>query len=137
MTALTITAGSVATTSTNVIQGTAGATITAGQALYLDAVTTTWKLALCSGTAAQALVGGVSLNGASSGQPITVLVSGAYTVGATVTKGIWYIAGTVAGTIAPVSDIATTNYSTHFAFATSTTVLTVFLNPTINAVVQP
>ena len=142
MTALSVTAANVITTATTLNNSyLSGAAITAGQAVYLDTATSTWKLADADATAPLAVVGGVAMNSApAAGQPISVLTSGNYNPGATVTKGVFYCAGTTAGSIVPYSDLASTNYLSVFAIATSSSNL-LLLNgaplSTINAVVMP
>lgn len=52
-----------------------GATVTQGQPVYLD-TSNAWQLALSGGTAAQANVGGLAMNGGASGQPASVVTAG-------------------------------------------------------------
>ena len=104
VTAASVVAGADSTTTS----GTAGVTITAGQAVYLDTTTGKWALADAdSATAAQRRAAGIALNGAALNQPIRVLTSGDITIGATVTAGVaYYLSGTPGG-ICPVADIGT------------------------------
>lgn len=110
ITATEVTAGTGAT----VRHGIAGATITAGQSLYLDSATDTLKLAQCDGTAAEATFVGIALNGGSSGQTIAYVAQGdinldtAALTGAT--KGEVAVVSATAGGIAPNEDLATTQY---------------------------
>lgn len=86
----------------------AGATITAGKALYLDPATDTWRLADCDAASAEVrAVQGIALNGASAGQPLGVQLGGDINIGATVTVNTVYILGATAGDIAPLSDLTT------------------------------
>jgi hypothetical protein len=115
MASLTITASQVLLTSGQKILGIAGATITAGQSVYLDTATNTWKLAQADGTAAEAGSDGVgiSLNGASSGQPVEVAGPGCIVqlgAGAAAAAGTVYIPGATAGDIAPTADVTTSGY---------------------------
>ncbi len=89
--------------------GLAGATITAGQAVYLDSATTSWKLFDCNDGAANTGTPGIALNGASSGQPIKVQMTGSPTLGAGAAPvlGKVYVASAAAGGIAPSADITT------------------------------
>lgn len=90
---------------------TAGATITAGQAVYIDtAASNVVKLAQADGTALEATVKGVALHGASSGQPVAVAVSGELDLGASLTVAQVYILSATAGGIAPVGDLASSSY---------------------------
>lgn len=122
ITAANVVAGANAT----VRQGTAGATITAGQAVYRDPADGRYKLADCdSATAAARRFRGIALHGASNGQPLDVLQDGPITIGATMTAGVAYYLSPTAGGICPVADLSTGDYPTVIGIATSTTVLMV------------
>lgn len=122
ITAANVVAGGSATTR----DGLAGATLTAGQVVYLDSATNTYKLADCdSGTAAVRSPAGIALNGAASGQPVRVLTSGPVTIGATMTAGLAYYLSPTAGGICPVADVLSGDYPVIIGIATSTTVLDV------------
>lgn len=124
---ISITATSVVKgASASVINGTAGASVTAGQAVYLDTSTSTYKLADAdSGTAAARTCDGIALNGAASGQPLQVLSGGPVTIGATLSVGVGYYLSKTAGGICPVADLTTGAYPTFLGFATSASVLNV------------
>ena len=124
---LTITAANVLQTDGNFTDGTAGATITAGQTVYLDATTNRWKLAQADGTSAEASLRGVALHGASNGQPLRVLTSGRYNPGATVAVGTVYVVSATAGGIAPIADLVATNYVSILGVGTTTSEITVSL----------
>lgn len=121
---LTITAANVAkgANASPVSSFLAGATITAGQAVYLDTTTNTIKLADAD-TLAASNAFGVALNSASSGQPISIQRSGNITIGATVITGTAYYVSTTAGGICLESDLSTGDFPTFLGFATSTTVI--------------
>lgn len=120
---LTITATSVVKgTGASTRAGTAGATITAGQPVYLDSTTDTYKLADCdSATAAVRSPAGIALNGAASGQPVTVLDGGPITIGATVAASVPYFLSPTAGGICPLADILAGDYAVFLGFGISTT----------------
>lgn len=124
---LTITATSVVPGSgATVVEGIAGASITAGQVLYLDSSTSTYKLADCnSATAAVRSPVGIALNGAASGQTVGVLTKGPITIGATVAAGVTYFLSGTAGGIRPAADNTTGDYVTILGIGTSTTVIDV------------
>ncbi|MBA15565.1 MAG: hypothetical protein CMN73_04335 [Sphingomonas sp.] len=104
--------------------GKAGATITAGQIVYLDASDRKYKLADAdSETAAIRLPSAVALNGASDGQPLSVLTEGPVTIGAPLTPGTAYYLSATPGGIAPVGDLTTGDYPTVIGIATSASVL--------------
>lgn len=126
---LTITAASVAkhtgTISPSVVgSGTAGATITAGQSVYLDSTTSTLKLADADASAATASGVGIALHGSLNGQPLTYVTGGFFTPGATLAKGQVYCISATAGGIAPISDtvLATGARPCILFYAISTTV---------------
>lgn len=85
---------------------TAGAAITAGQVIYKDSAAETAKLADCDGTAALAVVVGIALNNAASGQPVRVMTAGDLNIGATLTAGEIYVLSGTAGGVAPEGDLA-------------------------------
>lgn len=127
MTDLSITAASVVSGSAaRRSLGTAGATITAGKAVYLDPDDNKYRLADCDSlTAAVRSPAGIALNGASDGQPLVVHEDGLITIGATMTAGIAYYLSPTAGGICPVADVLSGDHTVIIGMATSTTVLDV------------
>ena len=127
MAALSITAANVAKVSGNVASGIAGTTITAGQALYLDAATTTLKLCDADLSAAGADCVGIALHGSLAGQPLTYQIDGTITIGATMTLGEPYFASATAGGIGPAADLVSPVRTTLIGIAGTTTILTIKL----------
>lgn len=122
MTDLTVTAASVLPGAGAVTEdGLAGATITAGQAVYRD-TDGTYKLADADGASATIRTArGIALNGASSGQPVRIQRSGEITIGATLTPGTsYYLSGTPGG-ICPLADVGTGEYYHLVGIAKSST----------------
>jgi hypothetical protein len=116
---LTVTAASVLWTSGTKQTGVAGATVTAGQAVYLDSTTSTLKLAQSDGTAAEADAVGVALHAAGSGQPLVYASQGALiNIGATTTKATTYVVSATAGGVAPQADLVSTNKIVRLGYAT-------------------
>jgi len=112
---LSITAANVVATAGEVTTRnvTAGATVTAGQTVYLDSSDSNHaKLADANDTAAKADVTGIALNGAADGQPLQIATGGELDLGATLTVGKIYVQSTTAGGIAPVDDLASSSYVT-------------------------
>ena len=106
--------------------GSAGATVTAGQVVYKDSSDGLWKLAdNNSATAAVRTPSGIALNGAATGQPLRVLRSGNLTLNAVLTSGVAYYLSDTPGGICPVADLSTGEYPSIIGIATSTTVLKV------------
>lgn len=104
----------ISVTPANVLKGagarvetfTAGATITAGQALYKD-TTDSNRVKPGDCNSANAVVRtllGVALNGASTGQPVQVQTGGRITIGGAVVSGTVYCMSGTPGGIRPVSD---------------------------------
>jgi hypothetical protein len=126
---LTITAANVVSgggTSSRIAHGTAGATLTAGQVVYYDTTTSTYKLAdNNSGTAAVRSPAGIVLNAAATGQPVSIHTSGSITIGATLTGGVAYYLSDTPGGICPVADLVTGEYPTFLGIATSAALLQV------------
>lgn len=120
---LSITAANVLKGANAIFQaGVSGATITAGQPVYLDSATGTYKLADANLSAAAATVVAISLNGASSGQPVSVLQEDDdFTPGATLVTGTVYVLSATAGAICPAADLATGWYPNVLFIAKSTT----------------
>ena len=109
--------------------GTAGATITAGQLVYLDTSDMKFKLADSNGAAALRVPNGIALNGASNGQPLSVQKGGDITIGGTLTAGIPYFLSDTPGGLCPLPDVGTGEYSCIVGIAKSTSVLAVNIQP--------
>jgi hypothetical protein len=123
---LTITAANVvAGEDVSIEAGIAGATITAGQVVYRDTADSKYKLADADGTSALRSPRGIALNGASNGQPLSILRNGDITIGATMTAGLAYYLSDEPGGICPLADLATGDYIVLVGMAESTSVLNV------------
>ena len=119
---VSVTAADVAPgTGAQLLSATAGATLTAGQTIYLDSTDSSRaKLADANDGAAKAEVAGLTVNGAASGQPVKYQKTGNITPGSTsLTVGQTYINSTNAGGIAPISDLASGSYVSILGVATS------------------
>jgi len=105
----------------------AGIAITAGQTVYLDAA---GLVQLCQNdlTAVEGACVGISLNDAGVGQPCTYQVSGVIDLGSVLAAGVQYIVGAAAGAVAPVADIASTEFLTSLGVGISTTELQIGIN---------
>lgn len=104
--------------------GTAGAAISAGEALYEDATdSNSLKGAQHDGTAEEAAFVGIALNDAAVGQPVQYITSGPLTMGAILTAAQVYVVGAAPGGIAPIADLGTGDYTSIVGVATSGTVL--------------
>lgn len=119
ITAASVVAGSNATKES----GTAGETITAGQAVYKAADGKYMKADSNSATALARQPRGIALNGASLNQPLAIQRSGDITIGATLTAGLAYYLSDTPGGICPVADIGSGEYVCLLGVSKSTTVL--------------
>ena len=102
--------------------GTAGAAITAGQVVYLDS-NGLYQLADCDASATTSAAIGIAANGAGTGQKIIVILEDDdLTVGGTLsmTAPLYVLSGTGGG-IAPIADLATSDYPVVLLVAKSTT----------------
>lgn len=125
MTDISITAANVvAGSDADTVQGTAGETITAGKTVYKSSATNKWMLADSNSATAEARTpSGVSLNGASLNQPVTVQRSGDITIGGTLTAGVAYYQSDTPGGLCPIADVGSGEYSCVVGIAKSATVL--------------
>ncbi len=96
---------------TSYVTGTLGATVTAGQCVYLDSTTATYKLADTDASAAAADAIGIAMNGGASGQFVKIATGGLIDPGFTVTLGEIYVVSGTAGGVAPVADLAANDYT--------------------------
>lgn len=129
---ISITAANViAASGADIGRGPAGATITAGQPVYVDASDSNKiKLADNNASSSTADAVGVSLHGASSGQPIAYIKSGGLTAGATLVAGQTYITSTTAGGIKLIADQGTAGsgeYPVIVGMAYTTAAMTVLM----------
>lgn len=92
----------------------AGATITAGQAVYIDTGATPYNIKLADANAASPAcdVAGIALNGAAAGQPISYAVADpAFVIGATLATGDRVYASATAGGLTKTdADLTGTGY---------------------------
>ena len=125
MTDISVTASAVVLTSGPApTQGTAGATITAGQPVALNASGLYVPADSDNATALLRVAVGIALCGASNGQPLLVANPGSLiTLNAVLTASEPYFLSATAGGIAPKADIATGMYTQFLGMANSTTVL--------------
>ena len=123
---ISVTATSVApiTDSTQIETGILGATVTAGQSVYLDAASQTYKLADSNASATTAQVKGIALNGGASGQPVAVATGGKINPGFTGTVGQVVVLSATPGGVAPVGDLTSGWYTSIIGVITAASQLT-------------
>jgi len=126
---LSQTAANVVKSSGSIQNGTAGATITAGMPIYLDADDNNEAKPCEAGdTAAKANAVAIALNGASDGQPVSYLASGTINLGATLTVGTVYCVSQTSGKICPNADLVTGDMVTVLGIATTAALLSLDIN---------
>ena len=106
---------------------TAGATVTAGQACYLD-LTDAKKAKPCDASSLTASVfKGIALNAATNGQKLVLATKGDVNMGSTFGTGpeVIVVSDNAVGGLAPCSDITSGWYGTVIGMNTSNTVLTI------------
>lgn len=125
MAAVTFTGVRPASSLTTTEPVAAGATIAAGEVVYLDtADSNKAKLADNNASAATAVVKGIALTSGVSGSGLIVATGNSITlVGASMTQGLTYYLGATAGQIVPEADLATGNYVCRLGVASSATQL--------------
>jgi hypothetical protein len=105
-----------------IIQGTAGATLTRGQPVYLDTATNTYKLYVATSTTTDNLVG-LCCEDAASGQPILIVTKDpALALGGTLVTGdtVWT---SLSGLTKTIADLVSTWRIWVAGVATSSTVM--------------
>jgi hypothetical protein len=122
---LTITAASVVpSANAKIHRAKAGATITAGQLIYLDtAAASVAKLADANGASAEIRTPiGIAINSAATGQEVAYVKEDPnLTIGATVANGAAYILSATAGGLAPIADLASGMFPCIVAMGINTT----------------
>jgi len=120
---ITITAANVKKSATSLVEtGIAGATVTAGQTLYLAAASGKLLLADADNATAEVrVVKGIALHAALLDQPLQYTTGGKMAIGATVAAGTPYFASPIAGGIAPLADLLTGAFGTFLGWGVSTT----------------
>lgn len=108
-----------------------GATIAAGQSVYLDASDSKYKLCDCNLSASAAAIKGVAVTpGVLDGYGYIATGGNVILVGTTMAVGETYYAGGTAGTIIPDGDLTTGDYVSRIGTAASTTELDLAIKAT-------
>lgn len=126
MTDISVTAASVVWVSGKSVQKVrAGATITAGQAVYQDLTDLEYKLADADTDAASEFAG-IAITDGVDGRDMLIAPPGArINFGATLTAGTIYTLSTTAGGICPESDLTSGDYVVVLAIGAGTGVATI------------
>lgn len=108
-----------------------GATISAGQPVYLDSSDSKYKLADNNASAATATIKGVAITpGIDAGYGYVATGGSVILVGTTMAVGETYYVGATAGEIVPDADVATGNYIARIGTAASATQLDISVKAT-------
>lgn len=132
MAALTITASQVQQTdSTRLMSGRVGVAVTPGQVMCYEEESRLWILASATGPLAQARAQTIALATAAIGGSIVMAYDGLLVVGlgAAPAKGTTYILGTIAGSIVPDADGATTWKKTVIGIGDGAGGILLFISP--------
>ncbi len=130
MTDISVTAASVVKGTTSAVKtrdGILGATVTAGQCVYMD--TADQRVKVCDSDSATALARtfwGIALNGGASGQPVVAQYAGPITIGGTVEVGRVYVVSDTAGGIMPSADLEAGDYTNAIGVGISATQILLF-----------
>jgi hypothetical protein len=122
---LSITAANVklGNTDTRIGVFTAGEALTQGQPVYLSSTDSKYYQTDANDGAAKAEAKGIALTPASADGAFVLASDGLVNLGTTLTVGQIYVVSTTKGGIAPVGDLASTNYTTILGVATTTALL--------------
>jgi hypothetical protein len=113
-----------------------GATISAGNPVYLDSADSTYKPTDANLSLAAAAAVGIAMTPGVSGGFGVIAISGPIVlVGTTMAVTETYLAGPAAGEIIPVGDLASGSYQTRLGTATTTTLLA--LSISASGIVKP
>jgi hypothetical protein len=133
MSDISVTQSAVLAANSNTLKatGTAGEAINVGQSVYADSSNGKIKKAQATNANTAYLVGVALSNAQGDGQPIVYATEGDVTFNSALTTGQTYVvSAAAAGGIAPISDLASTNYVGVLGVATSATNLTLKPIPT-------
>lgn len=108
-----------------------GATISAGQPVYLDAADSKYKLTDSNASAATAAVKGIAMTpGVDAGYGYVATGGSIILVGTTMAVGESYYVGATAGTIVPDADLTTGDYVSRIGTGASATQLDLSIKAT-------
>lgn len=108
-----------------------GATISAGQTVYLDSSDNKYKLADANLSAAAATIRGVAITpGVDGGYGYVAINGNIILVGTTMAVGETYYVGQTAGSIVPDADLTTNDYVSRVGTASSTTQIALSISAT-------
>jgi hypothetical protein len=108
-----------------------GATISAGNPVYLDSADSTYKLCDANLSLAAAAIVGIALTPGLSGGFGVIATSGSvFLVGTTMTVSETYLAGPTAGELIPIGDLASGSYNSRAGEASTANLLALSIKAT-------
>lgn len=129
MAELSVTPANVLKTDTTFYsEGTAGATITAGMAVYIDTAASNVLKPCDADVLASSVCAGIALHGASTGQPIKYATSGDVTFSTMTVGAVYLVSQTTPGSLCLDSDLLTGDYISIVGVATTATNLSIKIN---------
>ena len=130
MAEITITPADVLKTNTTSVQeGIAGATITAGMALYIDTAASGVLKPCDADSVASTVCAGLALHGAATGQPIKYATGGDLTISSVMTVGrIYLVSQATAGSLCVDADILQGDFVSIVGVASTATNLKININ---------
>ena len=132
---LTVTAASVlaSAAATNVRNGIAGETLTAGMPVYIDTADGN-SLKKAQATSAKHACVGITTSAAADGQPIAYTASDtSFAIGSTVVVGTVYCVSATAGGICPLVDLVSPDYVTVLGVANTTSTIVLVASAAVRA----
>ena len=109
---ITVTAANVVLVSGSIEHVTAGAAITAGQAVYKDLTDGNDHKPCDADASASAVIAGIALHASEDKQPLAIQTGGTINIGGTVVIGEVYCVSSGAGGVAPDLDVGSNEYRT-------------------------
>jgi hypothetical protein len=131
MTAITFSGASTPDSKSGVKIRVAGGTISKHDWVYIDTTDNSKVKAADADVEASAVVYGMALHDAVSGEFVMIAIDGAVvTVGGGLTAKTFYYLGTTAGETVPLGDLSSGDYISQVCFANSATELVIDINNT-------
>jgi hypothetical protein len=117
------------TSTTSISEGVAGATITAGMAVYIDTAAAGVLKPCDADSVASTVCAGLALHGASTGQPLKYATGGDITLSSVMTVGrIYLVSQATAGSLCVDADILQGDFVSIVGVASTATNLKIAIN---------
>lgn len=120
----------VASDRARAVNGTAGASISVGDLIYLDKASGKYLPADSASTADEAAVVGMAVTASALDEQFFYISATTVDLGAILTQGTFYYLSNNSGMICPFADLGAGDYVTQVGYATSTSLLNITVNAT-------